>query len=628
MTPFPIRVFGGNRLVGSAHRRTADTGPAAEAAAPLDARKTLAMLRPYLAEFPGRVAIALSLLFIAKIAGVWLPQLLKQLVNRLTPHDGVILVVPAALLLAYGVFRFINVLLGELRDLVFGRVSERAQRRAALKVFEHLHRLDLDFHLARRTGGLGRDIERGVDGISFLLRFLTFNIVPTLFEIALVAGILWQQYDGRFAAIAGVSVVVYVAFSVWLTEWRTKYVRAANTMDSKANTRAIDALLNYETVKYFGNERWEAERYDESMAAWERATSQNRMSLSALNTGQAFIVAGSITAMMALAAVEVTQGHMTTGDFVAVNAYMVQLFVPLNFLGFVYREIRRALTDMQKMFGLLEQRSKVVDAPDARTLTVDRRGSHASVRFEHVDFGYSPSRQILHDVSFEIASGRKLAVVGASGAGKSTLARLLFRFYDPDRGAVRVNGENLRALTQDSLRRLIGVVPQDTVLFNDTIEYNIAYGRPGATRADVERAAKLAHLDAFIARLPEGYATMVGERGLKVSGGEKQRIAIARALLKDPPILILDEATSSLDSSAEQAILGALRSATERRTTLVIAHRLSTITDADTILVLDQGRVVEQGSHADLLARQGAYAQLWDLQLRERSAAETDTVVA
>jgi len=601
----------------TARRSTPDTA-ASDAGAPLTVRKTLSTLWPYLAEFPGRVTLAIALLFIAKIAGVWLPQLLKQLVDRMTPHPGVILIVPAALLLAYGAFRFINVLLGELRDLVFGRVAERAQRRAALKVFQHLHRLDLDFHLSRRTGGLGRDIERGVDGISFLLRFLTFNIVPTLFEIALVSGILWQQYDWRFAAIAGVSVMIYIAFSVWVTEWRTQYVRAANSMDSKANTRAIDSLLNYETVKYFGNEKWEAARYDESMAGWEKATSQNRMSLSALNTGQALIVAGSITAMMALAAMEVTRGRMTTGDFVAVNAYMTQLFVPLNFLGFVYREIRRALTDMQKMFGLLDQGSKITDRPDARALEITRGQSQASVRFEHVDFGYSPQRQILHDVSFEIAPGKKLAVVGASGAGKSTLARLLFRFYDPDHGTVRVNGQDLRALTQDSVRALVGVVPQDTVLFNDTIEYNIAYGRPGATRMEVERAAKLAHLDAFIARLPDGYDTMVGERGLKVSGGEKQRIAIARALLKDPPILILDEATSSLDSTAEQAILGALRSATEQRTTLVIAHRLSTITDADTILVLDQGKVVEQGSHAELLARQGAYAQLWTLQLHER----------
>ncbi|WP_273455051.1 ABCB family ABC transporter ATP-binding protein/permease, partial [Nevskia ramosa] len=481
----------------------------------------------------------------------------------------------------------------------------------------HLHRLDLEFHLSRRTGALSRDIERGVDGINFLLRFLTFNIVPTLFEIALVAGILWKQYDGRFAAIAGVSVVLYVAFSVWVTEWRTKFVRAANTMDSKANTRAIDSLLNYETVKYFGNERWEAERYDDSMAAWERATSQNRMSLSALNTGQALIVAGSITAMMWLAATEVVGGAMTVGGFVAVNAYMIQLFVPLNFLGFVYREIRRALTDMQKMFGLIEQPAKIVDAPDAMPLLRTTGGSPA-IRFDDVRFGYSASRNILSGVSFVIAPGKKLAVVGASGAGKSTLARLLFRFYDPDHGSISIDGVDLRAMPQDSLRRLIGVVPQDTVLFNDTIEYNIAYGRPGASRAEVERAAKLAHLDGFIARLPQGYETHVGERGLKVSGGEKQRIAIARALLKDPPILILDEATSSLDSRAEAAILDALQAATERRTTLVIAHRLSTITDADTIVVLDQGVVVEHGSHAGLLAANGAYARLWNLQLGEQ----------
>ena len=604
------------------HRRTPpDSGLAGDAAEDAvvepSLAKALVALKPYLAEFPGRLALALSLLFIAKIAGVWLPQLMKQLVDDLGPREGLVLVVPAALLLAYGAFRFLNVLLGELRDLVFGRVAERAQRRAALKVFEHLHRLDLEFHLSRRTGALSRDIERGVDGINFLLRFLTFNIVPTLFEIALVAGILWKQYDGRFAAIAGVSVVLYVAFSVWVTEWRTKFVRAANTMDSKANTRAIDSLLNYETVKYFGNERWEAERYDDSMAAWERATSQNRMSLSALNTGQALIVAGSITAMMWLAAAEVVGGAMTVGGFVAVNAYMIQLFVPLNFLGFVYREIRRALTDMQKMFGLIEQPAKIVDAPDAMPLLRTTGGSPA-IRFDDVRFGYSATRNILSGVSFVIAPGKKLAVVGASGAGKSTLARLLFRFYDPDHGSISIDGVDLRAMPQDSLRRLIGVVPQDTVLFNDTIEYNIAYGRPGASRAEVERAAKLAHLDGFIARLPQGYETHVGERGLKVSGGEKQRIAIARALLKDPPILILDEATSSLDSRAEAAILDALQAATERRTTLVIAHRLSTITDADTIVVLDQGVVVEHGSHAGLLAAQGAYARLWNLQLGEQ----------
>ncbi|WP_439639873.1 ABCB family ABC transporter ATP-binding protein/permease [Nevskia sp.] len=580
--------------------------------------KALVALKPYLAEFPGRLSLALALLFIAKIAGVWLPQVLKNLVDALTPKDGVVLVVPAALLLAYGGFRFLNVLLGELRDLVFGKVAERAQRRAALKVFEHLHRLDLDFHLSRRTGALSRDIERGVDGISFLLRFLTFNIVPTLFEIALVAGILWRQYDVRFAVIAAVSVVVYVGFSVVVTEWRTKFVREANSMDSKANTRAVDALLNYETVKYFGNERWEAARYDDSMAAWEKATSQNRQSLSALNTGQALIVAGSITAMMWLAASEVTVGAMTVGGFVAVNAYMIQLFVPLNFLGFVYREIRRALTDMQKMFGLLDRVPRVRDVPDAQA--PQRAGGSPEVRFDDVQFGYHAARPILRGVSFTIAPGQKLAVVGASGAGKSTLARLLFRFYDPDGGRILVNGVDLRAMPQDALRQLIGVVPQDTVLFNDTIEYNIAYGRPGASRAEVERAARLAHLETFIARLPQGYDTPVGERGLKVSGGEKQRIAIARALLKDPPILILDEATSSLDSGAEAAILDALHAATERRTTLVIAHRLSTVTDADCIVVLDQGRVIEQGRHPELLALGGVYAGLWNLQLREQGA--------
>lgn len=601
----------------SARRRTPDTGDAAgEAVIEPSLGKALVALKPYLAEFPGRLSLALALLFIAKIAGVWLPQVLKNLVDALTPKDGVVLVVPAALLLAYGGFRFLNVLLGELRDLVFGKVAERAQRRAALKVFEHLHRLDLDFHLSRRTGALSRDIERGVDGISFLLRFLTFNIVPTLFEIALVAGILWQQYDLRFAVIAAISVVLYVAFSVVVTEWRTQFVREANTMDSKANTRAIDALLNYETVKYFGNERWEAARYDDSMAAWEKATSQNRQSLSALNTGQALIVAGSITAMMWLAASEVTVGAMTVGGFVAVNAYMIQLFVPLNFLGFVYREIRRALTDMQKMFGLMDRVPQVIDAPGARPPL--RTGSSPEVRFADVQFGYSPSRPILRGVSFTIAPGEKVAVVGASGAGKSTLARLLFRFYDPQGGAISIDGVDLRSMPQDALRALIGVVPQDTVLFNDTIEYNIAYGRPGASRADVERAARLAHLESFIARLPQGYDTPVGERGLKVSGGEKQRIAIARALLKDPPILILDEATSSLDSGAEAAILDALQAATERRTTLVIAHRLSTITDADRIVVLDQGRVIEQGRHPELLTLGGAYAGLWNLQLREQ----------
>ncbi|MFI4981109.1 MAG: ABCB family ABC transporter ATP-binding protein/permease, partial [Nevskiales bacterium] len=480
------------------HRRTTpDTG--ADSAPPLTVRNTLATLWPYMTDFPGRVVLAMALLIGAKLAGVWLPQLLKHLVNAMSGHGlggtaGAVIAVPLGLLLAYGFVRFLNVLFGELRDVVFGKVAERAQRRAALRVFEHLHRLDLEFHLSRRTGGLAREIEKGVDGISFLLRFSLFNILPTLLEIALVAVILWKQYDIRFAGVALVSVVLYIGFSVWVTEWRTALVREANTMDAKASSRAIDSLLNYETVKYFGNERWEAQRYDDSMAAWERAAARNRLSLSSLNTGQSMIVAGAITAMMWLAAQDVTQGRMNVGDFVAVNAYMVQLFVPLNFLGFVYREIRRALTDMQKMFGLLGQRSSVQDAPGAPAIAAQR----ARISFERVSFGYSAARRILDGVSFEIPEGKKLAVVGASGAGKSTLARLLFRFYDPNAGHIRINGRDLRELSQDSVRALIGVVPQDTVLFNDTIEYNIAYGRPGASRAEVERAARQAHLDHFI----------------------------------------------------------------------------------------------------------------------------------
>ena len=579
--------------------------------------RAMRSLLPHLAEFPWRVALALSCLIAAKLAGVTLPMVLGRAVDALDADgENMALAVPLALLLGYGALRFASVAFGELRDVLFSRVSERAMRRVALRVFRHLQALDLDFHLGRRTGGLSRDIERGLSGISFLLRFMVFNIVPTLLEIAMVAVILTVSFDWRFAAISMAAVAVFIGFSVWVTEWRTQYVRAANNLDSSANTRAVDALLNYETVKLFGNERWEADKYDEALAHWEKALRQNRSSLAALNAGQAFIVGAAITAMMVLAAADVTDQKLSIGDFVAVNAYMVQLFIPLNFLGFVYREIRRALTDMQRMFGLLDEQPKVADREQAAAMDCDA----ADIVFEGVQFGYKADRQILHGVDLTIPAGRKLAVVGPSGSGKSTLARLLFRFYDPDRGSIRINGRDIREFSQDSLRRHIGVVPQDTVLFNDSIAYNIAYGRPDASPAEIERVARLAHLDAFIADLPEGYETRVGERGLKLSGGEKQRIAIARALLKDPPIMIFDEATSSLDSGSEQAILTAIREVAAQRTTLVIAHRLSTITDADEIVFLARGAVVERGTHADLLAVDGAYAQLWKLQQREGSS--------
>ncbi len=584
--------------------------------APQPEWRALATLWPYLKDFPVRVGVAMACLALAKVAGVVLPLILKQIVDALDSRvrgNDELIIVPLALLAAYGALRFANVLLGELRDVVFGRVAERAIRRAALNVFRHLHALDLDFHLSRRTGGLSRDIERGTSGISFLLRFMLFNILPTLFELGLVVAILYVTFAPAFAWLALVSVGLYVAFSVVMTEWRTQYVREANQLDSRANTRAVDSLLNYETVKLFGNEKHEAAEYDRFLADWERAQTQSRVTLSLLNLGQSLIIAGGLTWMMILAAQGVAAGAMTLGDFVAINAYMIQLFIPLNVLGFVYREIRRALTDMQRMFSLLQQKARVTDAPDARAFTATR----PAVRFENVSFGYTTARVILNDVSFEIPPGRKVAVVGPSGSGKSTLARLLFRFYDVSAGRLTVDGTDVRALTQDSLRAQIGVVPQDTVLFNDTLEYNIAYGKPGASRDDIERVARLAHLDGFIQQLPEGYATKVGERGLKLSGGEKQRVAIARALLKDPQIMIFDEATSSLDSHAEQAILAAIREVAADRTTLVIAHRLSTITDADQIVFLDHGRVAERGTHDQLLAAGGPYARAWRLQQRE-----------
>ncbi len=579
--------------------------------------RVLASLWPYLREFPLRITIAMACLVAAKLAGTALPMVLKYLVDALDRPDDAIVVVPLALLLGYGALRLANVLFAELRDVVFGRVGERAMRRAALAVFRHLHRLDVEFHLSRRTGGLSRDIERGVAGINFLLRFMLFNILPTLLEIALVAAILLFNFGAGFAVVTTLAVVVYMGFSVVTTEWRTRFVREANRLDSEANTRAIDSLLNYETVKLFGNEAFEAAAYDRQLAHWERAQQQNRLSLAALNAGQALIVSASLTWMMVMAARGVAGGTMTLGDFVAINAYLIQLFVPLNFLGFVYREIRRALTDMQRMFGLLGVQPRIGDGDHALEL----QGRVPEIVFEGVSFGYGPDRRILDGLDLRIGAGRKVAVVGASGAGKSTVARLLYRFYDPDAGRVLIDGHDLRGLRQESLRAHIGVVPQDTVLFDESIEYNIAYGRPGADRPQIERAARLAHLDGFIARLPEGYATRVGERGLKLSGGEKQRVASARALLRDPPVMVFDEATSSLDSASEKAILDALREVAQQRTTLVIAHRLSTVVDADEIVVLDHGRIVERGRHAELLAAGGAYARLWRMQLREHGEA-------
>lgn len=575
--------------------------------------RIIGSLFPYLTEFRGRVVLAMSFLLVAKLAGVAVPWALKLIVEHFESASDALVLVPVALLAGYGLLRFSSVFFSELRDAVFARVAERAMRRVSLQVFEHLHRLDLGFHLSRRTGGLSRDIERGTSGISFLLRFMVFNILPTLVEIGLIAAILLAYFSPVYALTVLGSVILYGAFSIWCTEWRNRFVRESNQMDNRSNTRAVDSLLNYETVKYFGNERFEAQQYDRNLAGWEAARMKNRLSLAALNSGQALIIAGSITLMMVLAANQVAAGEMTLGELVMINAYMIQLFIPLNFLGFIYREIREALTNIERLFALLDAPIRVADAADAKPLTV--RGG--AVTFAGVSHAYDPQRPILRDVSLEISAGHTLAIVGPSGAGKSTLARLLFRFYDVSAGAIRIDGQDIRQVTQDSLRRAIGVVPQDTVLFNDSIGYNIAYGSPGASEEAIWNALRMAQLEDFVRRLPQGLDTPVGERGLKLSGGEKQRIAIARVLLKDPPILILDEATSSLDTHAERLILEALNLVARKRTTLAIAHRLSTITHAERILVLDAGQVVEQGSHAELLAAGGAYARLWADQQRE-----------
>ena len=572
-------------------------------------------LLPYLSEFRGRVVLAMSCLLLAKLAGVAVPWILKLIVEHFENATDALILVPVALLFVYGLLRFATVLFSELRDAVFARVAERAMRRISLKVFEHLHRLDLGFHLSRRTGGLARDIERGTSGISFLLRFMVFNIIPTLLEIGLIAGILLINFSPVYALTVLGSVLVYGLFTIAFTEWRNRFVRETNRRDNSSNTRAIDSLLNYETVKYFGNERFEAEQYDGHLAGWESARMKSRLSLAALNSGQAFIIAGSVTLLMVMAANQVASGAMTLGELVMINAYMIQLFIPLNFLGFIYREIREALINIERLFGLLQAPLKVVDAPDAPAL----QGRGGEVRFDNVDFAYQEDRPILQNLSFSIPAGHTLAVVGASGAGKSTLARLLFRFYDVDGGSISIDGQDIRDVSQDSLRQHIGVVPQDTVLFNDSIGFNIAYGRPGASDEEVWEVLRMAQLEDFVKRLPKGLDTQVGERGLKLSGGEKQRIAIARVLLKNPPVLILDEATASLDTHSERRILEALDLIAQRRTTLAIAHRLSTIVHAEQILVLDQGQVVEQGNHQQLLAAEGAYARLWAEQLRDRS---------
>lgn len=572
--------------------------------------RVVRLLLPYLLEFKTRIALALACLIIAKLASVGLPFVLKDIVDDLSISQSMLpLIVPFGLVLAYGGLRFLNVIIGEIRDTLFGRVTERAIRRLGLAVFEHLHSLDLDFHLNRRTGGLSRDIERGTSGISFLMRFMVFNIVPTLLEIALVVGIFFFNYGIGFAAITLVSVVLYVIYSVVATQWRTEYVRDAAKADSLSNGRAVDSLLNYETVKYFNNEAYESARYDAALGEWEVAKRNNRLSLLVLNSGQALIIALAMTAMMGLAAYEVGEANMTIGDFVLINAFMLQLFIPLNFLGFVYREIRGALANIEKMFDLLAQKPKISSALN----TLNTELVSGGITFDRVNFDYD-GRAIIKDLSFDIPVGQKVAIVGDSGAGKSTLIKLLFRFYDVNSGSISINGIDIKTLSLETLRQAIAIVPQDTVLFNDTLFENIRYGRPTATEDEVKQAAKLAHLSDFIDSLPLRWETRVGERGLKLSGGEKQRVSIARAILKGAPILVFDEATSSLDSHAEKAILDALKAAASGHTSLVVAHRLSTIVDADKIIVLSQGQIVEQGTHQALLSNAGLYARLWSLQ--------------
>lgn len=584
---------------------------------------TLKTLLPYLWAYKWRVIFALLCLVFAKVANVGVPLVLKELIDGLTittDKPATLLILPAGLLVIYGLLRLSTTVFTELREFFFAKVTQRAVRNVALKVFRHLHALSLRFHLNRQTGGITRDIERGTRGISSLVSYTLFSILPTAIEITLVLGYLAVQYDIWFSLITVTALVSYVVFTVVVTEWRTNFRRTMNELDSKANTRAIDSLLNYETVKYFSNEEYEARRYDEGLQRYEHAAVRSQTSLTLLNTGQSLIIASAVTLILWRATLGVISGTMTLGDLVLVNAFMIQLYIPLNFLGVIYREIKQSLADMEKMFTLLDQHREVADSPSAQPLVIRQ----AELRYRQIDFSYEKKRQILFDVDFTIDAGTTTAVVGHSGSGKSTLARLLFRFYDVDKGAILIDGQDICDVTQSSLRSAIGIVPQDTVLFNDTIAYNIAYGRPNASQDEIIAAARAAYIHDFIESLPDGYGTMVGERGLKLSGGEKQRVAIARTLLKNPAILVFDEATSALDSQAEQAIQAQLKEIARDRTTLVIAHRLSTIADAHQILVMAQGRIAERGSHNELLAKQGLYADMWERQQAPQSEPDED----
>lgn len=576
--------------------------------------RAIRSLLPFLSQFKGRVLLALGLLSLAKLANVGVPLALKQAVDALDPQQQAVIYLPVMMLITYGLLRLASSVFSELRDALFAKVIFRSVRRIATTIFEHLHNLSLRFHLQRQTGGISRDIERGSRGISFLLNFMIFNILPTLVEIALVSIILLINYDSIFAIITTGTILLFILYTLLVTEWRMRFRRAMNEMDSEANNQAIDSLLNFETVKYFNNEAFELARYDQKLASWEKSAVRNQTSLSVLNVGQGIIIAAGLTALMLLAGQGVVDEELTLGDLVLVNAYLLQLYLPLGFLGFVYREIRHSLADMERMFSLLDQQQDISDSNTAQPLTV----TNGRIRFEHIEFAYHPNRPILHDVCFNIESGQKLAIVGASGSGKSTIVRLLYRFYDPQQGRISIDGQDIRQVTQQSLRQAIGIVPQDTVLFNDTIYHNIRYGKTNASRDEVIEAAKQAHIHEFISRLPEGYDTLVGERGLKLSGGEKQRVAIARTLLKNPAIMIFDEATSALDSHAEQAIVQEMINISQDKTTLVIAHRLSTIIDADIILVLDNGHICESGNHYQLLELGGRYASMWALQQQEQ----------